>query len=96
MIDDPTAIFDAQDDASGSGFLLADTGLNANLVATAGSATTFMSKHQVATSTKATTAALDLHLIRLAPVGLNAYGINARILCSINAHSLGGTVVAGI
>lgn len=66
VIDDPDALFVAQDDGTSSGILEVDLRLNANLVYTAGDAVLLNSRHQIASSTKATTASLDVKLLRKA------------------------------
>jgi hypothetical protein len=64
VVTDPFQVYEAQDDGSGAGILIADRHLNANLVFTAGDATLKRSKHQVAASTKAVTATLDVKLLQ--------------------------------
>lgn len=77
VIDDPDALFACQDDGSSSGVLEVDQRLNANLLFTAGDALTQTSKHGINSSTKATTASLDVKLLRKAyefsPVGINRH-----------------------
>ncbi len=80
-------VYIAQGDGSGS-LNAADEGLNANLVFTAGNAATKQSKHQVAESTKATTATLDVHLLRIAQKPDNADGANARFEILISKYRL--------
>jgi hypothetical protein len=94
VITDPLCLFEAQDDG-GAGILAVDLGLNANLVLTAGDATTQQSKHQIATATAAVTATLDVKLRRLFNVPNNAHGANARIEIQINKHRMTAGV-AGI
>lgn len=67
VIDDPDAIFEAQDDGSSSGVLEVDLRLNANLLfpsAIALNALLQISSHGINSSTKATTASLDVKLLR--------------------------------
>jgi hypothetical protein len=90
----PDALFEAQ--GNGSGTLGADDmGLNANLILTAGNATTKVSKHQIAENTKDVTATLDVKLRTLLNVPENAYGANARIEIVFNRHRL-APGVAGV
>jgi hypothetical protein len=64
VIDDPSALFECQDDGSGSGILEVDQRLNANFVFTAGDANLRISKHAIAGSTKGVTAGLDARILR--------------------------------
>jgi hypothetical protein len=67
VIDDPSALFEAQDDGQSSGLLEADQRLNANLIfptAIALNALLQISSHGINASTKATTATLDVKLLR--------------------------------
>lgn len=90
--------------AGGTGTNAADPGKNANAnVSTAG--TVFgtqagkqgLSGHQIAANSIATTGTLDVHLIELLQVseaqGGNAFGANARIVCSFNRHRMANQVV---
>jgi hypothetical protein len=92
----PSAIYEAQGDTGGSATLdEADMGLNANLILTAGNATTHQSKHQIDASTKNTTYSLDVKLLQLLNVPDNAYGAQARIEIVFNAHRM-SPAVAGV
>ena len=87
VIEDPTALFEAQDDGDGSTFAnIADHNLNANLIIGTGNTTTFISGNEIDISTKATTSSLDMKLLKLLEVENNNYGANARIVCMFNAH----------
>lgn len=86
VIDDPFQLFECQDDGTGSGTLLADLTKNVNLVFTAGDAALLRSKHQAATSTKATTSSLDLHIDSLLTTINNDFGQYARIVVQFNKH----------
>jgi len=73
----------------------AKIGLNYNLVATDGSGGE--SRHELDSSTFATTATLPLRLLRIVPVANNAVGEFAKCIVKINNHQLaGGTGVAGV
>lgn len=87
VITTPDAIFEAQGNGSGS-LDAADEGLNANLVLTAGNAATRLSKHQIAESTKQTTATLDVHLLRLLALPDNEYGAYSRFEIVFNKHRM--------
>lgn len=88
VIDDPTALFEAQDDADTDGFAEADMGLNCNLVFGAGSAVTQISGHELDEGTINTTNTLDVKLLRLLEAPDNAYGSHSRIEVLINKHRL--------
>ena len=62
----------------------ADTGLNADVVVAARNATTGISNMEINGDSEATTATLDLRLLRLAPYVGNAAGTNSRwfVLCN--------------
>src|SRR3990167_4571777 len=62
----------------------ADTGLNADVVVAARNATTGISNMEINGDSEATTATLDLRLLRLAPYVGNAAWTNARwfVLCN--------------
>jgi hypothetical protein len=94
IIVDPSAVFLAQGDGSGT-LALADEGLNANLVLTAGDSVRKMSKHQVAESTKQTTNTLDVKLLKLAKLPDNEAGAYARFEIFFNKHRM-NPAVAGV
>jgi hypothetical protein len=83
IIVDPFVIFAVQSDGS---LVEADMGLNANLVYTAGDATKKLSKHQIDSTTEATTASLDVKLIRKVDSPDNAYGNYVVLEVLINKH----------
>ena len=90
----PDAIYEAQaDDANG--LAAADMGLNANLVLTAGNATTHVSKHQIDASTALDTNSLDVHLLNLLNVPDNAAGGYSRVEIVFNKHRM-APGVAGV
>lgn len=79
------ALYEAQADGS---LLEADLGLNANLLLTAGSATTKMSQHEIDSATEAVTATLDVHLLRRHAVQRNDFGAFVRLEIVINKHRM--------
>lgn len=90
---DPFALFEAQSNGS---LVAADMGLNANLTLGAGSTSTKLSGHQIDASTKATTATLDVHLLRSLRVPENDITSNyARIEVIFNKHRM-QSGVAGV
>ena len=73
----------------------AKIGLNYDLVATNG--VSGESRHELDSSTYATTATLPLRLLRIVPSVDNAIGANAKCIVKINNHQLaGGTGTAGV
>lgn len=95
VIVDPFAFFDIQDNADSGAMAAADAGLLANIELNAGSATTYLSGHELDESTKATTASLDIKLHKLLPVSDNAAGGWSRWIVTINKHRLNAEV-AGV
>lgn len=92
----PDALYEAQDDGSTYtapnpdtvGINSQDAGMNANLVLTAGDTTTKQSKHQIAASTLAVTATLDVHILGLLNVPDNDWGQYARCEIVFNKHRM--------
>jgi hypothetical protein len=96
----PDAMYEAQDDGTtgngNAGVVAIDLGLNANLVLSAGGATSpHLSGHQIAKSTAATTATLDAKLVNILNVPDNAFGPNCRVEIVFNKHR-GAPGVAGV
>lgn len=91
VADDPDLEFLIQEDAVGGALAAADVGLNADLIAGAGSTAYGFSGWQLDTSTKATTATLQLKIrgFELSPD--NSIGANAKVLVKINLHALRNT-----
>lgn len=84
VADDPTLLFEIQEDAVGGALAAADVGLNADLVAGAGSTVTGLSGFQLDSSTKAVTATLQLRIVGFAQRQDNEIGANAKVLVRIN------------
>ena len=99
VIVDPGAYYEAQSDITGAGatsVTAAQLGQNANLVYAAGSGLPpHLSGTQIAASTVAASAALDVHLIELYPDIQNSFGNYDRIEILINKGRLNGTT-AGV
>lgn len=87
VIDDDRALFEAQDDGA-VGIVVADEGLNANLIAGAGSATTQKSGQEVNGATLAVTATLDVHILELLKQPDNEPGAFARVVIMFNKHRM--------
>ena len=98
VADDPDQLYIAQQDSDGSNLVAADLNLNADLVFGAGSTTTGMSGVEIDSSTKNTTAALQVRLIDFYDVPSNdATANNSVLVVKINNHQLGShTGTAGV
>lgn len=92
VADDPDLVFEVQEDAVGGALAVADVGLNADWIVGTGSTVTGLSGCQLDTSTKATTATLQLRILGFSQRIDNEVGnANAKVLVSINLHSLRNT-----
>ena len=90
VADDPNQLFIAQQDSAAANIVAADLNLNADLVFGAGSTTTGMSGVEIDSSSKNTTAALQVRLIDFYDVPSNdATANNSIIVVKINNHQLG-------
>ena len=98
VADDPDQLFIAQQDSDGSNLVAADLNLNADLVFGTGSTTTGMSGAEIDSSTKNTTAALQVRLIDFYDTPSNdATANNSILVVEINNHQLGShTGTAGV
>jgi len=98
VADDPDQLFIAQQDSDGSNIVAADLNLNADLVFGAGSTSTGMSGVEIDSSTKNTTAALQVRLIDFYDTPSNdATANNSILVIKINNHQLGShTGTAGV
>ena len=98
VADDPDQLYIAQQDSDGSNLVAADLNLNADLVFGAGSTSTGMSGVEIDSSTKNTTAALQVRLIDFYDVPSNdATANNSILVVKINNHQLGShTGTAGV
>jgi hypothetical protein len=92
VIDDPNQLFTIQCDG---GFVQANIGKNADVVGTGGSSTTGQSTMELASSTIAKDAALNLKIVGLFDVPGNEFGTNAVVVVKINEHLYGSAGVAG-
>lgn len=98
VADDPNILFEIQEDADGGALAVADVGLNANVIVAAGSTTTGSSGMELDTSSKNTTATLQLKIVEFVQRVDNEVGsANAKVLVKINNHQLGShTGTAGV
>lgn len=92
---DPDALFEIQEDAVGGAIAAADIGLNASVILAAGNAYSKRSGAMLDTSTKATTAGLELKIMGLVQRPDNALSANAKVLVKINDHT-DSNAVAGV
>lgn len=93
VCDDPNVLFEVQEDSVGNNLAKTDLGNNFNLVS--GTNSGYMSGWMLDSSTAATTATLQLKLVRLAQRSDNAIGQYGKWLVKINNHSYGAGV-AGV
>jgi hypothetical protein len=77
-------LFEVQEDGDGGAIAAADIGLNANLIAATASTYTKRSGYMLDTSTKNTTATLQVRIKRLAQRPDNEIGTNAKLLVTLN------------
>jgi hypothetical protein len=84
VADDPNLLFEIQEDSVGGALAVTDIGLNADLIAGTGSAYTKLSGFMLDTSTKATTATLQLRIKGIVQRGDVDIGTTSKVLVSIN------------
>ena len=90
VADDPDQLFIIQQDSVANNIVAADLNLNADFVAGAGSTTTGMSKYEVDSSSKNTTATLNLKVLDFYSAPSNDTTANNSVLVvKINNHQLG-------
>ena len=93
VADDPSIVFEIQEDDAGTALTSAAGGANCDVLATAGSTTTGQSAHEIDRSTVAATIA-QLRLLRLVDREDNEYGDSATWEVLINEHAY--TTTAGV
>jgi hypothetical protein len=85
VADDPDLVFECQEDAVGGALAVADVGLNADMTSGSLSTVTGRSGFQLDTSTKATTATLQLRIVGFVQRVNNEVGnANAKVLVRFN------------
>jgi len=88
VADNPDLVFLVQEDGVGGALAVTDVGLNADWIAGSGSTVTGLSGMMLDTSTKATTATLQLRIQGFNQSVDNEVGsANAKVLVTINLHS---------
>ena len=98
IADDPNQLFIVQQDSVAANAVAADLNLNANLIPGTGSTTTGMSGAEIDSSSKNTTATLQVRLIDFYDTPSNdATANNSILVVKINNHQLGShTGTAGV
>jgi hypothetical protein len=98
VADDPDQLFIAQQDSDSSNIVAADLNLNADLVFGSGSTTTGISGVEIDSSSKNTTATLQVRLVDFYDIPSNdATTNNSVLVVKINNHQLGShTGTAGV
>ena len=91
VLDDPNALFEIQEVSGGTALTAAEVGLNVNVVVGSGSTTTGISASELNNSGEATTADLDLKIIRMSPRPDNNIGEHCKWIVQINTHSYGNS-----
>lgn len=87
VADDPDLLFEIQCDDDSATLALTDVGLNADIITAAGNTSLRTSGTELDTSTKATTATLQLRIEGIVNDGQNEIAVaNQRALVSINLH----------
>lgn len=94
--DDPMTIYEIQEDSGGGNIDVASVGLSANVLATAGSATTDISAHELDSSDVSTDTTGNLRILGLSQRADNAIGTNAKWLVMINTGESMFTLAADI
>lgn len=84
VCDDPEQVFEIQDDSDGGNLAVADIGLNANLVAAAGSAATKRSGFELDTSSKGAGATKQLRILGITQRADVEVGANTKVRVRIN------------
>lgn len=92
VCDDPHVLYEIQEDSDTSTLAVTNIGMNADLIAAAGSTYTRRSGFMLDSSTAATTATLQLRIIELAQRPDNEVGTNAKWLVAINLPTETGAV----
>jgi len=92
VCDDPDVLYEIQDDSVGGALAAADMGLNADLIAGTGSTVTKQSGWMLDTSTKATTATLQLRMYSLVDRADVEIGTTSKVLVRPNLTTEIGAV----
>lgn len=100
VYDDPNQLFAVQDDGDTTAMTEASIGTNVDLIVTTGDTTTLRSRHEIDSSSVATTATLALKVIALHPIEgrsfASAAGDPRKWVVKINSHQLAGYETVGI
>lgn len=93
VADDPNIVFTVQEDSVGGALTAADIGINIDLTSAANNG--YISQWELDSSVKSTSANYQMKLWGLAQTSDNAFGTNAKWLCTINLHRF-ATGVTGV
>lgn len=92
---DPDTLYEIQEDGIGGQLAAADVGLNASFIVGSGSTYSHRSGCLLDSSTKATTAGLELKIVGLSPRPGNDFGAYAKFIVKIN-NSTEANASAGV
>lgn len=84
VADDPALVCEVQDDSVGGALAVTDIGLNADMIAGTGSTATKVSGFMLDTSTKATTATLQLRILGIVQRADVEIGTTSKVLVRFN------------
>ena len=86
VADDPAQEFVVQDDGDGAALALADMFGNGTWTTGTGSSITGESRYELDSSSVDATAANPIRVLRLHRIANNAFGVHAKLVCTINNH----------
>lgn len=88
VVNDANVLYEVQEDSNGGAMVSGASGRNVNLVAGSGNTAYGTSGWQLQSSSLATTATLQMRIVRLLQQTDNLVGANAKWLCKINLNAL--------
>ena len=93
VVDDPNVIFEIQENGESDPFVVADVGLNCDVIVGSGSTVTGMSGMEIDSDNYSeATATAQVRLLRVAPYEDNELGAHCKWWVLINEHVLASTV----
>ena len=93
VVDDPNVIFEIQENGESDPFVIADVGLNCDVIVGSGSTVTGMSGMEIDSDNYSeATATAQVRLLRVAPYEDNELGAHCKWWVLINEHVLASTV----
>jgi hypothetical protein len=97
VADSPDLVMECEEDAIGGTIPIGDSGLNADFVVAAGSATTGQSGMSLDSSTTDTTSTLTMRILGWIPRPDNEVGVaNAKMKVAFNVHQYGSVGTTGV